>query len=74
MCFVAVLCLYHYKIIMKNQSTNENLKGTEEDLNFKPYRNGLGRLGLLFRVFFGRLYYTLVPNTLVAFSKTYKQQ
>lgn len=73
MCFVAVLCLYHYKIIMRDQSTNENLKGTEDELNYKPFRNGRGKVGLLCRVFFGKIYSTLVTNKLISSTRIYKQ-
>ncbi|CDW86853.1 UNKNOWN [Stylonychia lemnae] len=74
MCFVSMLCLYHYKIILNDQSTNENLKGTDDDLNFKPYRNNKGKCGLLFSAILGKNFKSLVPNSLIAFSRIYKNQ
>lgn len=72
MCFVTILTLYHYKIVMKNETTNENLKGTGETISFKPYRNGKGKCGLIFDVFFGKYFKSLVPNTMIKRSQYYK--
>lgn len=74
-CFVLVLCLYHYKIIGMNQSTNLNLKESENVFTFNhtiprsccaKYFTYFHHLGT---VLFGKVKDTLIPNDLMRESR-----
>eukprot|EP00347_Sterkiella_histriomuscorum_P002699 403367148 len=73
MCFVTILTLYHYKIILKNETTNENLKGTGEQISFKPYRSNKGKCGHLWNIFFGKYFRSLVTNQMIKRSRYFKE-
>ncbi|CDW82552.1 UNKNOWN [Stylonychia lemnae] len=69
--FIGKLCFYHYYIILKDQTTNQNYKNVDNDLKFKPYQNNKGKCTLLFNSYFGKIPASLVPNSLIKSSKLY---
>ncbi|CDW86519.1 palmitoyltransferase akr1 [Stylonychia lemnae] len=69
--FIGWLCFYHFCIILKDQTTNQNIKKVDNDLKFKPYQNNKGKCALLFSSYFGKIPASLVPNSLINSSKLY---
>ena len=65
-CFVTVLCLYHYKIIGLNLTTNEHLKGVDREGVFQLNATADDSyLKLVGKVLCGKWFNTLVPNSLI---------
>ena len=73
MVLVLLLLLYHYKIVMKNETTNENLKGIGDIISFKPYQRNVNKLQLIYQSFFSKYYRSLVDNKMIKKSRYFKE-
>lgn len=64
MTFVSVLCVYHYKIMVLNLTTNEHLKGVEESAHFR-LNETKGFFRELSSILCGRIAPSVIPNNLI---------
>jgi len=68
MCLTTVLYCYHCKIQTKDLTTNEDLKGLDDSLNYLPYTASASFKNLL-RIIFSPIPRSLISNSLVQEAK-----